>query len=383
MRVLVDYHHSSLLRSLTLLGDRLGVEIMRPIGMEWWHEDLWAVWPAEDTARQYLGLGEQAFVPTDGTPCLNETLPRDRFDVMVAERTEPVRTFVDPPDGVYRVYDPGRTSSHLACTLDWFREHDFELLICSLPQHLPIFDRLAEHQRARGVDCQVVMQVGNEWDLTPYVGRKLLASLRPRPLPGVDVCWYHQEFEADTLFAHDEPSPWPEWDDPELRVTCFMNVLREQNPGARVFDTLEAAAPDFRWLSYGGQCRDGCMTGHAEMAQALRSTMAVLHPKLAEGYGHVIYNTFAVGRPVLVFRDALRPFLCDELLQPGTFIDLNSGPDACVAELRRLAADPDALAEASHRCRAAFDAAVDFTAEAERIAAWLGLPAPTTKERTQ
>jgi len=368
MNVLVDQHHSSLLRSLNLLGARLGLDVYRPIGMDWWTHGDWAVWPAEDTARQYLGLGEQAFVPTDGTPFLNDLRSAERFIPDGADYADGEHA------GRFAVYDPGKTSSHLACTRGWFLEHDFELLICSLPQHLPIFDRLAAHQRARGVDCQVVMQVGNEWDLSPYVGRKLLASLRPRDLPGVDVCWYHQEFESDTLFRHDEPDPWF-----EPTVTCFMNVLAEQDPGARVFAALERAAPEFRWLSYGGQCRDGCMTGHAEMAQALRSTMAVLHPKLVEGYGHVLYNAYAVGRPVLVFRDALSRFLCDELLQPGTFVDLGQGVEHTVTCLRSLAVNPESLAEASHRCRAAFDAAVDFAAEAERIAQWLGLPVPTTK----
>ncbi len=352
MRVLVDMHHSSLHRSLViLLSDRLGCDVFRPIGMEWWEQGLWAVYPAEDTARQYLGYAEQAIVPADGTPPLNE-LTVDGVNGW-------------PGGGIYRVYDPGKCSTHMACTLDWFQQHDFDLLVCSLPQHLPIFDRLADMQRSRGVDCQVVMQVGNEWDLTPYRGRRLLASLRPRPLPGYDVCWYHQEFEQ-TFFR-----PRPAL--PTGQVSCFMNVLPDDRHAWGMFQALEHAAPELAWRSFGGQCRDGCAWGHEQMGEWLADSMAVFHPKRNDGYGHVIYNCYSVGRPVMVHRSALAPFLCDELLRPGTFIDLDDGLAGAVAQLRYWRDTPHELLAAGERCRAAFDAAVDFEGEAQMIGDWLGI----------
>lgn len=42
MRVLADYHHHDLFESLAILfEDRLGWELYRPIGMEWFDEGYW------------------------------------------------------------------------------------------------------------------------------------------------------------------------------------------------------------------------------------------------------------------------------------------------------------------------------------------------------
>ncbi len=55
MRVLADYHHGSLLRSLVMLFEgRLGMELYRPIGLEWFHEGYWAVSELKRTAREFL-----------------------------------------------------------------------------------------------------------------------------------------------------------------------------------------------------------------------------------------------------------------------------------------------------------------------------------------
>lgn len=51
VRVLTDFHHSSLLRATNMLfQDRLGLSVFRPIGMEWFTEGFWAVNDQEDTA---------------------------------------------------------------------------------------------------------------------------------------------------------------------------------------------------------------------------------------------------------------------------------------------------------------------------------------------
>ena len=65
-RVLCDFHHSSLLRSLVLLfEERLDMALYRPIGMDWFDEGFWAINNQRDTAEQFLKPESQAL---DGTP---------------------------------------------------------------------------------------------------------------------------------------------------------------------------------------------------------------------------------------------------------------------------------------------------------------------------
>lgn len=55
MRILADLHHEDLFRSLNLLAGRIGAELFRPKGLEWYKEGRWCVFDHINTANQYLG----------------------------------------------------------------------------------------------------------------------------------------------------------------------------------------------------------------------------------------------------------------------------------------------------------------------------------------
>ena len=54
MKILCDHHHSQLLSSLQLMGDRLGAAFSTMNGMGWFNEGYWKINNAEVTARQFL-----------------------------------------------------------------------------------------------------------------------------------------------------------------------------------------------------------------------------------------------------------------------------------------------------------------------------------------
>lgn len=340
MRVLTDFHHGSLLRSINLLfGDRLGMDVFRPIGMEWYEQDAWAVFPAEDTARQYLNIASQ---PMDGTARLNEALA-------VA-------------DGEYKVFDPGNTSSHLACTFDFFKNNKFDYLIASLPQHVPIFDRLIKQYQP---EAKLIVQVGNNWNLNDYRGRNVLASIRERETIEVNVKYYHQEFELD-VFEHKPITNF-------RNIFSFTNTL-EQSPIAREnFHSLEnmLRPKGFNMKSYGGQCRDGNMQGHRALADKMRESSFIFHVKETEGFGHVIYNAYAVGRPVIVLKSKFENVLCNELLVPDTFINLDNGTSSAAQQINQLASNPIRMQHISNLVAKRFREVVNYEREAEEIKDWL------------
>jgi hypothetical protein len=173
--ILVDFHHSSLLRSLVMLfEDRLGMNLYRPIGMEWWSEGFWGINDQSDTANQFLSINSQ---PIDNTPPLNAARPN--------------------VPGLYTVRDPGGGSHHIACTLEYFKKHKFDYIVASIPAHVPLFKKLiAEHQP----DAKLIIQQGNNWNIE-YPGENILASRSPQIYDGQsNVIYYHQEF--DTKHRH-------------------------------------------------------------------------------------------------------------------------------------------------------------------------------------
>lgn len=356
MRVLTDFHHSSLLRATNLLfGDRLHMLVYRPIGMEWFEEGFWAVNNIEDTAKQFLSL-DQAYRPRDKTPALNK-LTYDR-DELLGEREA---------DGVHYVADPGDLSHHRACTLAFFKQNRFDYVIASIPAHIPLFRELiAKYQP----EAKLIVQIGNEWPLELLDGCNVLASVKPREMPNANPMFYHQEFDLDIF----HPSPVLA----SRKIYSFINCMQQQMPLAwsdfTGLEMLLKARSGYEFRSYGGQCRDGNMNGAAELADKMREAQMIFHVKEGgDGFGHIIYNAYAVGRPIITRSRFYKGRLAEELLVPGTFIDLDvDNLPSAFNKINRLGYSPDQLVEMGQRASARFREVVDYEAEANRIKEWLG-----------
>ena len=55
LKILADLHHEELFTSLQFLGNRLGADLYRPKGMEWFEGTMWHIATNQATAEQYLG----------------------------------------------------------------------------------------------------------------------------------------------------------------------------------------------------------------------------------------------------------------------------------------------------------------------------------------
>ncbi len=343
MRVLSDFHHSSLLRATNMLfGDRLGAEVFRPIGMEWYEEGFWAINDLKDTAKQFLEPESQ---PIDKTPVLNHMM--------------------HGMDGIYHVYDPGQDGTHMACTLDFFKQQHFDILIASIPAHIPLFERLiAEYQP----DAKLIVQIGNEWPEHIFAGHNVLASVKPRLYAeGTNAIFYHQEFDLDIF----QSTPVL----PTRQIYSFINVLESMPLGSLDFQKLEhfLEPKGYTFKSYGGQCRDGNATGPEELAASMKEAQMIFHVKDGgDGFGHILYNAYACGRPVITRKSFYEDRLGEELLIPGTFIDLDqySTPEA-VNVIQRITYMEDILLGMGERAAKRFREVVDYRKEAEEIRKWL------------
>lgn len=344
-RVLVDFHHSSLLRSLVLLFEgRLGMELYRPLGMEWYHEGFWAINNLEDTARQFLDLGSQ---PQDATAPLN--------DVDTGKN--------DQKGKVYTMFDPGLETTHKACTLDYFKLHQFDYVIASIPQHVEPFKELIKRYNP---SAKLIVQIGNNWQNYDFGDTPVLASVRG-PIKATKAIYYHQEFDL-TVF-NDTPVP------ATRKVYSFVNVIEEKPSAWSDYCSLKRLMERTGWefRAYGGQCPDGNMTGPRQLAKKMREAAFIFNVKPGgDGFGHIIHNAYAVGRPVITRSSHYKGQLAEDLLVPGTFIDLDRyGAVEVQNLLTSYMLDPDDLEAMGRRAASRFDEVVDYTQEAKEIKSWI------------
>lgn len=349
MRVFTDFHHTSLLRSLVLLfEERLGMEIYRPIGMDWFDDGYWAINNQADTAKQFLSPDSQ---PLDNTPPLNEL-----FDNGIAG-------LYGAREGIHKVLDPGGKTSHWACTLDFFKNYRFDYVIASIPAHVPLYKNLIKLYNPQ---AKLIVQMGNNWSLDEYAGENVLASIAPQ-LGHPNAMFYHQEFDLEVF--RDTPVP------PTRKVYSFLNVIRNSGIGWNDYSELKRIMERLGWefRAYGGQCPDGNMNGAHETASKMREAAFIFHVKPGgDGFGHVIHNAYAVGRPLITRPSHYRGQLAEQLLVPGTFIDLDRyGRGEVKNILTRLMFDPDSLAQMGRSAAHRFDEVINYEAEAKEISEWL------------
>lgn len=339
MNILADFHHSTLLKSLYLTFEkRLGHTVYRPIGLDWFEQGFWKINNQEDTAKQYLGMHQ---IPTDGTPPLNEPLGQEE-------------------DGVHYIGAPDDWNR--AITLDAFKSMHFDIIIASIPQHVEPFKELI---RLYQPHAKLVIQMGNEWDMSRYTDMNILASISRRPT-GANVLFYHQEFDTD-IFKPVAPTP-------ARRVYSFINILQDWPVGWEDFTKLERDLRSYgvEFRSFGGQCRDGNIDGAKALAAKMGEASLIFHVKDAgDGYGHIIHNAYACGRPIITRRSFYSGKLAEDLLVPGTYIDLDEGFAKGSLNIASLTMRLNVLEEMGNRAYARFMDVVDFKQEGEEIAEWI------------
>ena len=338
MKVLADYHHHDLWESLELLfTDRLGWELYRPIGMDWFEQGYWnheRKWHGDAIARQYL------------------------------------QSWGSDADGLrHDTSHPGRY--HKLLTLDAARSAGIDIVISSLAHNHEGLARFASE-----VGATFGLQVGNvrfaaadmaedRWDLAAF---GLVSGVMPVTPPKPHVV-YHQEF----ALAPYEPPPRV---DP-LAVASFVQCYPQDAPAYRWWQGTAERAPEFAWRVYGAygeapldQYAAGNIGVCADVRTAMVESDIAWHAKRwSDGYGHVIHNWFAVGRPVFGFESYYRDQLAGPLWVDGlTSIDIGRrDPDEIVRELRAIANDEEKHLRMSEATAARFREIVNFDEEEQAI----------------
>lgn len=321
MKIMADLHHADLYQSLILLFERrLGHEVYRPIGRDWYDRGCWGYpFHAEDTALQFLG---------DAYPYKGITYS----DFLRAVTADELRA---PPPG-----------------------ERFGLILSSTPPSFAAYERM-RHELGL-LHIPHVFQSGNDWSY-PAGMKNLLNSTTVPPPPGVHEVRYHQEFSLALYQPLPSPQARPR------RISSFMHYT----PRPDFIEALEREMPGWEVRIHGAGGRDGQPDGTHALAAAMRGTRYLLHQKLVEGYGFNAHFAAACGVPILMRVAANKHQTIGALLEPGvTCLDLDdyASPGHLADAIRRF---DERYEEHSHAIAERFREHVRFDDEAARIRAWL------------
>ncbi len=337
IRVLVDHHHASLWESLEMLfTDRLGWELYRPRGSEWWGPG--APWQFDQQMPHYEAVARQYMAGWDS-------------DVDAGDHWE-------RRDAMY----PHRV--HKMVTMDQARDLRPDIVIASIAENEQGFADFA-----RSIGAKFGLQLGNQGSLNRYdlADFSLISTTRDH-YPWTPYVVYRQEFDLGEYRFEYPPSE-------RDYVGTWVQALPTDPTEYDRFLATAAAIPEARMRYHGhvGPVDDfwgGNVTTNAELAALMRSAGVGWHCKTwSDGYGHVIHNLFAVGKPVIGTATYYADKLAGELFVEGvTSFDVQRhSHDETVAFIQRLMVDDDLHQRMSEASAARFREVVDFDAEFEQI----------------
>ncbi len=323
--VFADRHHDSLYESLSLLFEkRLGGTLLTPMGLEWFPE-WWKI--AEPygndprTANQYLGI-RGSHTKDNG--------------ILTFENMKGI-------------------------TFEAFKNTPIDIIIASIPAHLPIYKKLilTYHPEAK-----LVFQMGNmfgEIINNLHDVPNLMSSTIDIPVPGnCNAVFYHQEFPVEVFT--------PTSINPGKNITSFIHCLISTGHGP-TFYQMEGEMPDYVFKSYGASCKDGPVDGIEKMAPIMANSRFGFHCKWGgDGFGHVLYNWYASGRPVIISGHDYIDKLGSELLEDGeTCIDIDKHT---LGEVENIIRDYEKGYKYEYICQQAynrFKSCVDFADEEVKL----------------
>lgn len=341
--VFADRHHESLFSSIVFIfEDRLKGNVFYPLGMEWYEQGFWNVFPSIQTAKQYLSL-DQLYKPVDGTPPLNQIIKRE--------------------DGVYLVENIDTGNPIKGLDLATFKTMKFDILIASIPQHIEPFKRLISLYQPQ---AKLILQVGNNWPVETYDVKNVMASAKIPHHPNVpNYIEYHQNFDLSTY--HYEP---PRNTKKIYSFINCLNVIDIYRKDWELFLELERLLPEYEFRSFGGQTRDGAIRGAEAVAEKTREAEFIFHCKqFGDGFSYGMFTAAACGRPLITRFSDYEGKLAQPLIDIDgqSSIHVDGKPPEFIAQSIRMATS-ESMGKEIHR---RFKESVDYDREQKAIEVFL------------
>lgn len=273
MNIFVDFHHFGLLTSLRMLFvDRLHHDLFIPTGLEWFPE--------------YWGIAE---------PYNNDPRTADQY--------------LNHPLNIPHVK---------AITLEEFKSMPIDMVIASVPENIPHYKKLIANFHP---EAKFIVQIGNMFHEVlsnlHEIPNLLASTISFEVPPSCNAVFYHQRFDTN-VYKYKPPTY-------SKKIKSFMNVIGGY-PDLDFLYEIERYLPEWKFEFHGASCRDGIFSTDKEIADSMSDSQFILHVKYGgDGFGYIIHQAFAVGRPPIVKREYYKGQLAEQLMEDGiTCIQIDS-----------------------------------------------------------
>ena len=262
MKILIDFHHPTLWESYNLtFVDRMGWDIYRPLGMEYYQKGYWRhehFWAGDQFAKMFL--------------------PHKETDVL--------------RDGYYERADPnnlGRTFKMV--TVDQSYDIGFDWVISSVPGN-----QLGFAQLAGRLGAKAGVQIGNNehtlaWDLAELVLDSTSTHRAPVGHESKHIV-YDQEIDM-SLYGRDyyvPPDKGP--------ISSLLLVWHNDAAGLQFFKDVSNEFPEERFMLYGQSGKE--LFSNTQVATEMAKSSAIWHTKkIGDGWGHTVHSAAAMGKPII------------------------------------------------------------------------------------
>jgi len=347
VNVFVDYHHGDLYYAIhKLFVERLGADLFRPIGSDWFHKGFWKIAEpygnAPDTIEQYLGIPNVTWTP----------------------KTEPIQKYGETKliDGIYHI--PMKICSEWyiqkAITLEKFLEMEFDYVIATYFGHEEPYSRLVSKYKP---DAIFIYQIGNVgWK--PTCAKNVLLSMNT-PMPeGLNHIKFIPEHHKDYYYG--PPTN-------HNIVKSFLNCMHSYPEDLAWFNKYEKLFPNLSWKMHGILGRDGVLSNDV-MPQAMRDSAFVWHVKSIGAGGFIPRQSMACGRPVITRTSYAQKYYSTEtdIYEDSiNCIDLDLGTEQENIEKIKYFLEPDNHVRLCETAAESFRQKIDFDRQAERIKIFL------------
>lgn len=347
MNIFTDLHHFDLYYSLQLLCKRFGWNLYRPIGLDWKFEDYWAINNDPEFIAAMLSTESGK---TKEILSKYETLANKDWAVFSLHLPR-IGPIINVGDGLFYVIDISKNVIQDSITLERFKQMKFDVIISSLPQHFDRYERLRNLYQPQAK--HIFHMAGIGWSIPSNVRNLMLNSKMPT---NINHVVYKQEFDTQ-VFAPQLPKN-------TTSIRSYVHFPQTEE----LWNKLDLKEYDFSFVSKTLGKLSDIVIRTEDLAQSIVNSTAVLHIKPGgESYGHVLHNSYAIGRPVMTDKRDFIGTAGEELLTDDTSIDISKYSinelRSKIIELSQL----DNLLAIHEKIVNRFKSIVDFDNEANKV----------------
>lgn len=335
--VIADHHHEALFQShMYLWHKRLGFDLYRPFGRAWWDAGLRHPddnWETGNVAFMSRALEYPTFFSTDDP---------DRILTL----SHPIGRML----GYDEARDRGKEVRFVIST-----QHDTQKF-------------LSEFAKQYCPNATYIRQAGNPSEHVWFTNHLLSSDIQTYEkavAEGKHAVLYHQEFPAE-YHAHFDHTPgdvirqYVNWAHNDKINRAFYLWFKE---------ICQSLTPPLCCYENGKGGEDGEAEYHHEMVERFADSTFTLGHKWWDGFGMIIHQTYACGRPAICFEDDYKGKMAGLLMEDmKTAVFINGDREYTKKKLEAALAIAPQMQEAAYK---RFKEVVNFDDDERRIRVWL------------